>query len=466
MKKILLVLCCSALVVLGMAQPKTERISDKFAGKFKYEKLTKKIDLEKEKLSFFQKQISLSQMQNPTKSQKNADWWEPDTIYQYYGDGNTNELRRIFSYTNGICTGELWQWWEMNQWNISGKITHSYDPHNNKIETLFQSWEETQWENSMRYLYKYDAQNNMTEKVFQFWEGYWFSEEMITYAYDSQNRMIEKMIYSWWGEDELEFDDKIVYKYNEQNNIIEERHQYPEEDDEWYDHVIIVYSYDAQNQLTGAMLQILDDVWEETVKLTVVYDLQNNTITHIYDFRDWESGQWFGVMKIIYTYDSQNNLLSESLQEGEDGEWEEYERYTYSYDENNNAIDGYLWENYKKGFIWDWEEGQIELTVYYNNMQSSLRTFQFNRFKATYMKPEVGIKENHLLKNSVKLFPNPVSSILYIETSNAITPEVKIYSIQGVLLINAKGNQIDVSSLPSGIYITEVNGICRKIVKQ
>jgi len=447
-----------------MAQSKTGRISEKFAEKFKHERVNKKINLEKEKLGFFQKQISLSQMQNPTKSQKGTDWWEPDTIYQYYGDGNTNELRRIFSYANGICTGELWQGWEVNQWNIFGRITHTYDPHNNKTETLFQGWEENQWENSMRYLYKYDAKNNMTEYLFQFWDGYWEDYEMKTYAYDSQNRMIEKIIYSEWGEG-LEFDDKIIYKYDGQNNIIEERHQYLVDDDEWEDYMIIIYSYDVQDRLAGAMLQVLDDVWEDEIKLIVLYDIPNHTTTHIYSFRDWDDGQWYDIVKIIYTYDSQNNLISESWFEGDDDEWGEFETYTYSYDENNNAKDGYYVQSYKKGFIWDWDE-QPELTVYYNNMQSKISTYQFYRFKATYRKSGVGVKENHLLNHSVKLYPNPVSNILYIETSTVLAPEIKIYSIQGVLLVSTKGNEIDVSSLPNGIYIAEVDGVRRKIVKQ
>ena len=64
------------------------------------------------------------------------------------------------------------------------------------------------------------------------------------------------------------------------------------------------------------------------------------------------------------------------------------------------------------------------------------------------------------------LYPNPVSGTLYIESQTGITPEVKIYSIQGELLINIKDNRIDFSSYPSGIYIAKINGKSHKIVKQ
>ena len=56
--------------------------------------------------------------------------------------------------------------------------------------------------------------------------------------------------------------------------------------------------------------------------------------------------------------------------------------------------------------------------------------------------------------------------MLHIETENSITPEINIYSIQGVLLMNSKGNQIDVSSLPNGIYMAKIDGVFRKVVKR
>jgi len=67
----------------------------------------------------------------------------------------------------------------------------------------------------------------------------------------------------------------------------------------------------------------------------------------------------------------------------------------------------------------------------------------------------------------LNVYPNPVSNILHIETGNINTiPEIKIYSIQGILLINTIGNEIDVSALPIGIYIAEINGERKKVVKQ
>jgi len=78
----------------------------------------------------------------------------------------------------------------------------------------------------------------------------------------------------------------------------------------------------------------------------------------------------------------------------------------------------------------------------------------------------IGIKEN-TRQSTIKLYPNPVVALLHIETEdNAFPPFVEIFSIQGSLLLSARENQIDVSALPSGIYVANINGVGRKFVKK
>jgi len=286
-KQLILILYCLALVVSGMAQPKTEKIPEKITEKLKHEKFTKRINLEKEKSDFFQKQTYLSKVQNQTKFPKGTDWWDPDTI-TLYSDSETKYKRILFSYENGNCITEAYQ-----KMNDAG-----------------------QWINNEKYTYTYDAHNNLKEILYQ----------------------------------------------------------------------------------------------------------------------EWEANKWINGTKI-----------------------------NYSYDENNNAYFGY----FQRWFDGAWADGWAgDLSIFYNNMQSEHWIFG-NKFTVSYVKTgEVSISEI-VMENAIKIYPNPVSNILHIETNNPNTlPEINIYSIQGVLLMQAKGNQIDISSLQSGIYIANVDGVCRKIVKQ
>jgi len=422
MKKITLILCCLALVILGTAQPTTGIIPEKYVEKIK-----------REKLVLPQKQTSLSKMKTPTKSPKDDNWWEPDTIYVYGIYGFITDKRHTFLYEDGKCIIHLVQEWENNQWGNLEKYSYKYDSQNNMIEKIEQSWQWGEWINNLKSTYIYNSQNNITSYVISWHLGQWMEFFKGTLSYDSQNNLTEMILQIYSGSDIWE-------------NLSIER-----------------YTYNAQNVLSEILSQQWEDAgWEDITLQTFYYNEQNQCTYYILQYY-WEDYGWENEKKVVFTYDAQNNITSKTQSWWGWDEWINTGRFTCSYDENNNAISGFCqyWSSY------DWVNDEGYLYVYYNNMQSLDFEMFGHRFTATYIKPSsVGVKENNLPNNSVLLYPNPVSNILHIETSSAITPEIKIYSIQGVLLINAKGNQIDVSSLPSGIYITEVNGVCQKIVKQ
>ena len=61
--------------------------------------------------------------------------------------------------------------------------------------------------------------------------------------------------------------------------------------------------------------------------------------------------------------------------------------------------------------------------------------------------------ENNLV--DVKLYPNPTSSFLNIET-NEMIKSISFYSVIGVKILETKDKRIDVSSFSNGIYLTKV----------
>ena len=72
----------------------------------------------------------------------------------------------------------------------------------------------------------------------------------------------------------------------------------------------------------------------------------------------------------------------------------------------------------------------------------------------------VDIEENDYAAANVKLFPNPVDDMLSIQLSgNASCENVEIYGIDGRLMKsqNYDFENIDVSSLSSGLYIAKIN---------
>ena len=66
----------------------------------------------------------------------------------------------------------------------------------------------------------------------------------------------------------------------------------------------------------------------------------------------------------------------------------------------------------------------------------------------------------------VSLYPNPVKKYLYIKTPSEKSV-IKIYSLQGSLLITLSAyrsnDQIDLSSLQSGVYLVKISGSDGKV---
>jgi hypothetical protein len=65
----------------------------------------------------------------------------------------------------------------------------------------------------------------------------------------------------------------------------------------------------------------------------------------------------------------------------------------------------------------------------------------------------------------VLIYPNPVSHLLYIESIGDNLPAIKLFNLQGMLILETKATTIDVSEFAPGAYLLEVNGKRFKLLK-
>ena len=71
----------------------------------------------------------------------------------------------------------------------------------------------------------------------------------------------------------------------------------------------------------------------------------------------------------------------------------------------------------------------------------------------------------HSLAN-IKIYPNPTSDFVHIQTENGIIPELKLYSLDGRLLQQIHNTEINLSNYAAGVYLLSVDGRAMKIVKK
>jgi hypothetical protein len=77
---------------------------------------------------------------------------------------------------------------------------------------------------------------------------------------------------------------------------------------------------------------------------------------------------------------------------------------------------------------------------------------------------ETAIKETTTA--SAKVYTDLVTNKLFIETDDNTTPLVHLYNPTGILLLRTQSNEIDLSSLASGVYIVKINDRTIKTFKK
>ena len=68
--------------------------------------------------------------------------------------------------------------------------------------------------------------------------------------------------------------------------------------------------------------------------------------------------------------------------------------------------------------------------------------------------------------HDISIYPNPTNGIINIRTNSGVMPELKLYSLDGRLLLQTYGNELDLSGYAKGMYLLYVNGNTFKIVKE
>lgn len=136
--------------------------------------------------------------------------------------------------------------------------------------------------------------------------------------------------------------------------------------DAWGDGPKYTYTYDSNNNL---LTELYNGVGTTPYKYTYTYDSRNNMLTELYQ----TGTNLVNNYKYIYTYDSNNNMLTELWQ---NSDLVGTRQYTYTYDQNNNMITK-LHENWQND-MWAKYEQYIYTYDLNNNVQVDLRKVWYN----------------------------------------------------------------------------------------
>ena len=78
--------------------------------------------------------------------------------------------------------------------------------------------------------------------------------------------------------------------------------------------------------------------------------------------------------------------------------------------------------------------------------------------------PPTNTDVNDTVVHSIIVYPNPTQDILMIQGAESLT--LRVYNLQGSLLLTQWGNQISVGNLPDGTYLLQIGTQVVRFIKK
>ena len=78
--------------------------------------------------------------------------------------------------------------------------------------------------------------------------------------------------------------------------------------------------------------------------------------------------------------------------------------------------------------------------------------------------PPTNTNVNDTLVNTILVYPNPTQDVLMIQ--GAASQTLRVYNLQGSLLLTQWGNQISVGNLPDGTYLLQIGTQVVRFIKR
>ena len=345
------------------------------------------------------------------------------------------------------CKPDSEYWWSADtttgtHWVFDDKEFFTYDANSNLIDDKFNHFNGSTWVTTRENVFTYNINNNVATDI-TFYNG--MANDKMEYTYntnDKKTKILELWNYgSGWTNYYLD-----TFMYDVSNNLIS-KIEMQWIGNAWVNNTQFTYFYNANNLMIKSYFKTWNNTyWSNIGEDTFIYDVNNNLIT---DFgKAWSGTTWKNSDSTTNTYDTNNNLTTYNVKTWNGTAWGNWNWYTYTYC-NNNCIstwDTKTWDSARNGW---------------KNYDSLI----------TFCSYSTGIKKTILSTKKITVYPNPASTFINIEVGIE-NEEVKIVDVLGNEVTNEKlkdvnNLQIDVSNLPSGVYLirTATQGT-QKFIKQ
>ncbi|HTN47742.1 MAG TPA: T9SS type A sorting domain-containing protein [Flavipsychrobacter sp.] len=319
-------------------------------------------------------------------------------------------------------------------YKYENRYTQQFSNQNNILSRIQEKYTTDGWHNTMKLDYNYDVHNSkLVGTNLNIWVGMWFNNNNYKIYYNANN-LIGKV------EEVLKH---TFLQYDANQNIIERKQYEYTTANGWDSTERYRFSYDAFQRMNSYTLEIYDQgTWKLTQK--VDYAFSGNNVTAAYQY-SWANKSWKLIQTNSYTYDSQNNKISDEskvLNNGT-GNLVNFRKEHWTYNNLNQPTSYYSQTWDATGGNWTAVKGDFYHRYYYEfYFPTSVPEFNAD----TYF----------------TLYPQPASNIVNIQLrQNAATTKGVVCDLQGKVVksfsFNNSTTSIPVGDLPSGNYLLRIS---------
>jgi len=334
-----------------------------------------------------------------------------------------------------------------SNWKPATRTDIFYDLFGNVAHRERSNWSKdvSDWVFSSKSVYTYTNQNSLLLLEQYQWDlpnNIWVPGSRLENTYDeNQNKILQ--LYSLWDPSLNQF----VFEYKSTNEFN------PESNEEW---------------ITDSEWNQELNLWIPKIKQIHSYDTEGKIVTLITG--SWNQGleTWSFYRKVEYGYDAFDNLnlLTEYQWNSTSQAWDfpaltkieltydEYDRIS-SYISYNKDFGASFWiAGYQYTYVYD-DNGQVKEYASLRWKENQQQWEGINRLVHFYGSGQVGTNEQIASTPKIAFFPNPASEIIYFTAP--IPAHSWIEDMSGkIIKISNSQEQIDISHLPSGIYLLRV----------
>lgn len=347
-----------------------------------------------------------------------------------------------FAYDDHLnCVKIDYYWWD-DEWVPDYTEELAYDEQDRVV-----MWMESDGESGMKSEFTYDENSWLSKEMeYELMDGDWELIGRYTYEYDADGHMVLSEGYEFQGE--WLPTARMTWEY-EDGRLINDIYYYHGETD-WMPLTRNDYTYNADGLCQQQLQSQWEGTWIESYKTEYEYDEAGNRVlqtssTH-YDLDDW-----LYIYQMQYSYDANGNVIAYGDYYYNESDWELESSMTYVYDLTVPV-------EATAGIMMIWDE---ELPIHNKLLSWQLRAYGDEWTTTLFYSNCVGLNENP--ESLLQLWPNPASETIHIDGLNAA--EVQVYNALGQLVKRVQGsNEINVSSLPEGMYFIKVGNNTRKII--